>query len=128
MNFIWATRGRVWGFQFLRDGGFCDPLPAYDQAFSQIDDDPEFCRRVDDAVALKFPDPLGRCDDVGRVIPHEFVVYGRLADDLDSVEDGRNVIWPLVAEEYERLWDLPSVVSALPPSADAANWPAPKPS
>ena len=35
MSLIWATRGRTWGFRFLRDGGFPDPLPVYDLAFSR---------------------------------------------------------------------------------------------
>ena len=25
MTLIWATRGRTWGFRFLRDGGFEEP-------------------------------------------------------------------------------------------------------
>ena len=46
MKLIWATRGRTWGFRFLRDGGFEDPLPVYDEAFSEVGDEPEVCRRV----------------------------------------------------------------------------------
>ena len=26
MSLIWATRGRTWGFRFLLNGGFADPL------------------------------------------------------------------------------------------------------
>ena len=37
MRFIWATRGRDWGFKFLRDGGFSDPLPIYEAAFEGTD-------------------------------------------------------------------------------------------
>ena len=107
-SLIWATRGRAWGFRFLRDAGLADPLPTYDQVFSQVGDDPEICQRVGASLALKFPDPLGRRDAAGRVIPHEFVVRGPMAYEIRSVEDGLSVIWPLVAEEFQRVWDLPA--------------------
>lgn len=107
MSFIWATRGRTWGFRFLRDGGFADPLPEYERAFSGVDAGPEVCDRVGDSVALRFPDPEGRKDRAGRVIPHEFVLTGQLASTTKSVADGRQRIWPLVEEEYARVWKAP---------------------
>ncbi|MFQ6155634.1 hypothetical protein ACLMMA_04020 [Micrococcus luteus] len=116
MSFIWATRGRTWGFRFLRDGGFKDPLPVYDDAFSGVEDEPEVCRRVDKKVALRFPDPEGRKDVAGRLIPHEFVVLGHLADGIEdgidtgeikSVDDGLRLVWPLVENEFAGIWDIP---------------------
>ena len=107
MKLIWATRGRTWGFRFLRDGGFPDPLPEYDKVFSGVEDAQEAWRRVGKAVALRFPDPLGRKDVAGRLIPHEFVAFGPLADGIDSVEDGLREVWPLVAYEFARVWELP---------------------
>ena len=114
---IYATRGRTWGFRFLRDGGLADPLPAYDQVFSAVGDDSEICQPVGASLALKFPDPLGRCDDFGRVIPHEFVVRGPLADEITSVEDGRRLVWPLVSDEYEQVWDKPVSHGDSPPDS-----------
>lgn len=107
MKLIWATRGRTWGFRFLRDGGLSDPLPAYDAAFSGVEDEREVCRRGVETVALRFLDPLGRQDAAGRVIPHEFVASPPLTDELDSVEDGLRLLWPLVADEYEWIWASP---------------------
>lgn len=112
MKLIWATRGRMWGFRFLRDGGFPDPLVEYDKAFSNVEGESEVCRRVGDTVALRFPDPSGWQDAAGRVIPHEFVVFPPLTEGIDSLEDGIRVIWPIVASEFARLWELPK-----PPSA-----------
>jgi hypothetical protein len=112
MTLIWATRGRTWGFRFLRDGGFEDPLLVYDVAFSDVDEGPEAWARIagpqelHEMVALRFPDPLGRQDRAGRVIPHHFVVLPPLADGIDSVEDGLQRIWPLVADQFERVWEL----------------------
>lgn len=107
MRVIWATRGLVWGFQFLRTGGFSDPLPVYERAFSGIEDELPVFRRSPEGVAFRFPDPLGRSDRSGRVIPHEFVVLGPSSAELSSVEDGLRLVWPEVADEYARVWDQP---------------------
>ncbi|MEV0717773.1 hypothetical protein [Asanoa sp. NPDC050611] len=114
MSLIWVTRGRTWGFRFLLDGGLKDPLVEYDAAFSGIEDRPEACRRVGGKVALRFQDPLGRKDVAGRVIPHDFVVSGLSADEIESVEDGLRLVWsrPEVADRFARIWELPK-----PPSA-----------
>jgi hypothetical protein len=102
---IWATRGRAWGFRFLLNGGLSDPLLDYERIFADLEDEPTAWRRTAGRVALRFPDPLGRRDTAGRVIPHEFVVFGDLADEIDSVEDGLQQVWPRVAEAYARVWD-----------------------
>jgi hypothetical protein len=107
MSLIWATRGRTWGFRFLRNGGCDDPLRVYDEVFTGVGEEPEVWRRVAAKGALRFPDPLGRQDRAGRIIPHDFVVFGVLADEIDSVEEGRRLVWPLISQEFDRLWDLP---------------------
>jgi len=82
---IWATRGRSWGFRFLLNGGLSDPLLVYERSFADLEDEPTTCHRSARKVALRFPDPLGRRDASGRIIPHEFVVIGDLADEIESV-------------------------------------------
>lgn len=111
-TFIWATRGRTWGFRFLRNGGLPDPLGVYESTFSELGDQSEGWSRVDDRVALRFPDPEGRRDLAGRVIPHDFVLLGPWADGINSLDDGFQRIWPEIADEFESLWDKPE-----PPSA-----------
>lgn len=106
-SFIWATRGRTWGFRFLRSGGFSDPLPLYEQALAQLGDESEGCARVGDRVALRFPDPLGRQDSAGRVIPHDFVLLGSWADNIESLDEGIRQVWPLIGQEFEAVWDRP---------------------
>lgn len=113
---IWATRGRAWGFRFLLGGGLSDPLQAYERSFADLEDEPAAWHRMAGTVALRFPDPLGRRDASGRVIPHEFVVFGKLADEIESVEDGLEQVWPLVAAAYAGVWDAkrpPSVSDLL---------------
>ncbi len=104
---IWATRGRSWGFRFLLNGGQPDPLLDYERSFADLQDEPTTYRRTAGKVALRFTDPLGRRDTAGRVIPHDFVVSGDLANKIESVEDGLQQIWPLVAGAYARVWDAP---------------------
>lgn len=105
-SFIWATRGRTWGFRFLRNGGLENPLDVYERAFSNVGDQPEVWNRVADQVAaLRFPDPDGRRDAASRVIPHDFVLVGHWADDINSLEEGRDRIWQEVTDEFKRVWD-----------------------
>lgn len=104
VRLIWATRGHSWGFRFLLDGGLSDPLLEFERSFANLEYEPTVWRRAAGKVALRFPDPLGRRDAAGRVIPHEFVVFGDLADEIDSVEDGLLHVWPRVAAAYSRVW------------------------
>ena len=107
MNLVWATRGLSWGFRFLLDGGLENPLSTYEHAFAGVGDDPTVCRRVGTHVALRFPDPSGRQDRSGRVIPHDIVVLPPLADDVRTIEDGLSIVWARIAEAYDRVWDQP---------------------
>lgn len=102
---IWATRGRSWGFRFLLNGGLPDPLSEYERLFANLKDEPTAWHRASGTVALRFPDPLGRRDAAGRVIPHEFVVFAEFAKEIDSVDAGLHMVWPRVARAYARVWD-----------------------
>lgn len=106
MKLIWATRGRTWGFRFLKRGGLADPLTAYEDAFAGIEDERETWRRVGDSIAVRFPDPLQREDSSGRVIPHDFVVLGpqRLVEKITSVDAAIQEIWPRVADDFAAIW------------------------
>lgn len=108
MNIIWATRGRTWGFRFLRTGGLGSPIEVYEDAFVGTEGAPVAFEKRAETVAVRFPDPDGRMDRAGRVIPHEFVILSADADSLRNVEDARAVLWPMVREEYEAIWDQPT--------------------
>lgn len=108
MRVIWATRGRSWGFRFLLDGGFGDPLATYEQAFAGTDGQSTVFRRVGANVVIRFPDPEGRRDEAGRVIPHDIVVLPPDAAKIDSLADAFSLVWPSLAAIYEGLWALPT--------------------
>lgn len=105
VSLIWATRGRSWGFQFLLDGGYPDPLLVYERAFEGTQGQRTVCRPIGDSVAVRFPDPLNRSDDAGRAIPHEFVLTKPQADRVHSIDDALREIWPLVAGVFGEVWD-----------------------
>lgn len=102
---VWATRGRSWGFRFLLDGGLQDPLTVYERCVADLGDAAAAWDRSANAVAIRLPDPAGRRDASGRLIPHEFVLLGPCVEEINSVEDGLRLIWPLVAEFYASVWE-----------------------
>lgn len=110
MRFIWATRGQSWGFKFLRDGGFEDPLPIHEVAMTALGDGSDSCyrvpasRKLPEMVALRLLDPLGRRDASGRPIPHEFVIFEDREREVQSAQDGLRLVWSQVADEYADIW------------------------
>lgn len=105
MNFIWATRGRSWGFRFLRTGDLPDPLDVYEAAFAGTEDTIDAFRARGGVRAVRFADPEGRA---GRVIPHEFVILTPDAARFDTAEEARAALWDAVAEQYATIWDQPT--------------------
>lgn len=103
MRFIWVTRGRDWGFRFLRTAGYADPLPVYESAFDGVERRGDAFARKDNAVVLRIDDPLGRKDAAGRLIPHEFVIFDD--EGWDGFDETRDAVWPLVAQEFAQVWD-----------------------
>lgn len=105
--FIWSTRGRAWGYRFLRTGGSSDPLVERDRAFDGSDPEAEVFHRRGSTLALRFIDPEDRKDAAGRPIFHEVVIVGPESSGPKSLEEGIAAYWPALAAEYTRVWDLP---------------------
>lgn len=113
MNILWATRGHTWAFSFLRNDFDVEPLLAYDAGFEGFPEDSEGCFGRSNLLALRFFDPEGRSDFSGRSIVHEFVVAGDDIADINTLDEGRRRIWPVVADEYAKIWNSPE-----PPKGD----------
>lgn len=97
---LWATRGHGWGFRFLINASGLDPLLEYRPAFAGLEGRDEAYREHNGLVSLRFPDPLGRRDRAGRVIPHEVLLDGDDAVLATSLESGVGHVWPVLAEKY----------------------------
>jgi hypothetical protein len=108
VRFIWVTRGKTWGFRVLRTAGLSDAFETYESAFAGVEAVLEIAQRVDDLLAVRFPDPDGRRDRAGRVISHEFVLLPPFEGTVDSVEAARNLIWPQVEASFRGTWDAPA--------------------
>jgi hypothetical protein len=110
MKFLWATRGKLWGFCFLSHADLVDPIPTYDQAFSEGNLRGASFWRGLNTIAFRFTDPLSRTDLSGRPILHEIVILDSavLSSKINSVESGMTEIWPLIEEHYAAIWDDPT--------------------
>lgn len=88
-------------------GGLTDPLATYERAFERADGERTYVGHAEGLVALRFPDPLGRCDESGRLIPHDVVILESFEPRITSVEAGRELVWPLIEPAYAEVWDQP---------------------
>ena len=110
MKFLWATRGKLWGFCFLSHADLDDPIPTYDRAFLEGNLRGESFWRGLNTLAFRFTDPLSRTDLSGRPIFHEIVILDSavLSSKINSVESGMAEIWPTIAEHYAAIWEEPA--------------------
>lgn len=91
----------------MRDAGLDDPRAAYLRWFSGIENEMPVYRKNGDVVVVRFPDPQGRRDSAGRIIPHEFVVFSPTSDGITSVNAAIRDLWPEVQDTFARVWDDP---------------------
>lgn len=80
-------------------------MAEYERVFAEFRDEPMAFVRMSGHVGLRFPDPEGRRDSAGRIIPHEFVLLGTQANRISSLNAGKDLVWPRVADAYQRVWD-----------------------
>lgn len=110
---IHATRGRDVGFQFFKKGGVPDALVEYTKAGFTEDDRRENFKRYGksgEKVAARFFDPEGRHDFAGRIIPHEVIVPASMSNGINSLDDVKTKIWPLLKPDYDILYNSPGAV------------------
>ena len=118
-DILWSSRGRDWGFQILRHPTIfeCEWLDVYKEVFGNSKDDEGFYLRTQvwigqskkvECIGIRFLDPELRCDSAGRVIPHEFIVFGQTSSFLEDNTDWVHWLWPIVSEEYAILYPMNS--------------------
>lgn len=116
-DILWSSRGKDWGFRILQHPTTfeCDWLDIHKAVFANSKDDEGFYERTQvrigliekKCVGIRFLDPELRCDSAGRVIPHEFIVFGQSSLALEDNTDWVH-LWPIVIEEYAILYPMNS--------------------
>lgn len=107
VGIVHSSRAYRKGFTFPQRGGLSDPQVEYTRAgFAQREG--EFVKRYGDRgekVAARFNDPEGRTDFTGRGIEHEVMLPESLARGVYTLDQARNVSWPLIEDTYAAFYD-----------------------
>lgn len=114
-DILWSSRGKDWGFRILQHPTTfeCDWLDVHKAVFANSKDDEGFYERTQvrigliekKCVGIRFLDPELRCDSAGRVIPHEFIVFGQSSLALEDNTDWVH-LWPIVSAKYAILYPM----------------------
>lgn len=123
-DILWSTRGLEWGFRILRHPpGDRDWLPVYDGFFRGTEYEERLFMLKESAVispqkerciVLRFTDPQERKDRSGRLIPHEIIILSKSAEGIETWEQARDAVWPLIEKEYAELYDANQFRSSEP--------------
>lgn len=107
-SLIHVSRGKNRGFTFLAEGGTKTYLAAYDKFNLSSESGKEFLIRAKDGsgeLGVRIQDPLGRRDFAGRSIPHDIVIPASMAEGINSVDDVKSKIWPLLKDTYSAFYE-----------------------
>jgi len=131
-SLLHATRAKNKGFSMYEKGGLKDPLIEYTEAFGYDTPERHVFKRYGDnneKVAARFPDPLGRKDHAGRVIPHEVILPESLAKNVTNLDEAIAKVWPMIKDNVEAKYDPPeNRLGGLPKSTPSQAKPkAPSP-
>ena len=99
--------------RFTSDGGLNDPLPEFEKGISAFDKanhtdtayrtEPGMIRYGDrsEKIYANIPDPYGRKDRSGRPINHQVVIPQVLSIGINSFDDVKTKIWPIMETQYQ---------------------------
>ena len=100
-DILYSSRGKTKGYQFFKSGGVPNPDAVAARAFGQGQAAGFFRKLEDGTVAAVLPDAKGRIDQAGRPIVHDLIVPKSMASGIDTIEDVKQKIWPLVKDLYD---------------------------
>lgn len=104
-NVLHASRGKNLGSRFLTDVGF-DPLKEYGKAGFNGQSAKAFSRygKNLEKVSATLMDPKGRKDFAGRPIYHDIMIPEDLAKGLNTIDDVKDKIWPMISDAYDKFY------------------------
>lgn len=102
-DIIHLTRGKTKGLRFQKQGGTPNHFEVWEKTLGKYAHSSErsIFERTGDFIAARFMDPEGRVDQSGRVIPHEVIIPKSMSAGVNSIEDVRAKIWPLLKDTYD---------------------------
>lgn len=110
-DIVHFSRGRNRGFIAVQRGGLKDPVSEFFRAgFDGNTFQPDELRRFgknNEKIAVEFLDPSGRRDFSGRPIPHSVIIPKGLSDGIETMDDVKTKIWPLLKDVYDYIYEAP---------------------
>jgi hypothetical protein len=113
-HILWSTRGLDWGFSLVLVPKLkCqDWLRVRDAIFGGSSNDGDFfkrdsiglCGSREEYAAVRFLDPKGRKDRAGRVIPHEFVIFGPSSNPFNDGATLKEAAWKQAESCYKEIF------------------------
>jgi hypothetical protein len=108
VGIIHSSRAKYAGHSFINSGGVKDPLIAYSKSPLQDGLNNDGFKKYGDGlnlVAARFLDPEGRTDRAGRAIGHELIFPNNLVPGVNSIQDVKEKVWPLVKNQYDAYYN-----------------------
>jgi hypothetical protein len=107
-NVIMLTRGKYTGQTFLKKGDTPNFFTHWENAFINEVGNPNagsaFQRLTNGSIAAAFKDPEDRFDFSGRPISHQVIIPRSMASDIESIDDVKTKIWPLLKDSYDEFY------------------------
>ena len=107
IDVIHGTRGKNKGFTFLKKGGVPTFLEEYETMFGVDSSESNIFKRQGGKIGASFLDPDGKKDFAGRVIPHQIIIPKSMTQGINSLDDVKSKIWPLLKDQYESYYHTP---------------------
>lgn len=108
---VLGARGKHIGFRILDSGGVQEPIGLLSAMGLTSGPgvegrtlNPGEMQKLAGKVAAYLPDPEGRRDAAGRPLSHTIVVPRGMADQIQSMDDVKTKVWPLLKPIYDQMY------------------------
>lgn len=106
-NLMHFTRTKNRGFSVFNDGNHPKPMTMANKIMGDDWDTSDKLMDTDRGLGVLLTDPEGRKDRAGRDIPHLIIMPNSMRDEIRSVDDVREKVWPALKDDYAAVYDQP---------------------